>query len=274
MPLTAKQLTSRAISCGYLNSRGKTPWHTMKSKLSSDILKNERSPFMRSGPGHFALRSWRPGVSEYIAERFRQALFDEDILVFPANSLSNYVPSPGLHQASEPGGLQTECRPMRRREAEHDNSVIQLVSVFVIRYQGLLLTHKRTRRLPEARLHGYYSLSFGGHLNPDDLVPLFNIFDPDFAFPWLYRELDEEVRLERGAIDHITFLGLLYDDSAEVSRQHLGLAYQIDVHTPGFEIGERGFLVDAKFESFHEIRARKEDFENWSLLLLQELTHD
>jgi hypothetical protein len=35
-----------------------------------------------------------------------------------------------------------------------------------------------------------------------------------------------------------------------------------------FEIGERGFLMGARFETRAEISARANEFENWSHLLL------
>ena len=159
---------------------------------------------------------------------------------------------------------------MRRALAEEDISVIQLVSVFIIRFGHKILTHKRTKRLPESRLHGYYSLSFGGHLNPDDVAPLFNLFAADQAYPMLERELHEEVRFPDGVLG-LTYRGLLYEDSRDVSRQHMGVVYEVAAHTGRFEIGERGFLIDAKYETVDEIRGRLNEFENWSVLLLRSL---
>jgi predicted NUDIX family phosphoesterase len=159
---------------------------------------------------------------------------------------------------------------MRRREAEEDTSVIQLVSVFVVKYEDKYLTYKRTRRLPENRLHGFYSVAFGGHLNPDDLRPLLNIFNPDLAAPLLVRELREELRIDKNETPEMCYRGLLYDDSRPVSKQHLGITFDVFLKTDRFEIGERGFLMDAKFERLDEIVARKEEFENWSWILIEE----
>jgi predicted NUDIX family phosphoesterase len=247
----------------------------MKSKLSTDILRHrDRSPFMRSEPGVFALREWSGGIQEFHADRHQPALFDEDIVVFPRESLSKYVPGRGLFSSStDSRDLGLELRPMRRREAEDDTTVIQLVSVFIVRSDRDILTYKRSKRLPESRLHGFYSLSFGGHLNPDDVGTLLNIFDPEQAFAMLERELGEELRLDRHTSRSFTYRGLLYDDSRSVSQQHLGIVYEVTVSSKSFVIGERGFLMDPKYESVEQIRERLADFENWSVLLIETLGH-
>jgi len=269
-PLSAREITRRALSEGLLQSAGRTPWQTMKSKLSTDILhRRNESLFMRTDKGKFGLRAWKGPLNEHIADRYQKALFDEDIIVIPADSLRRYVPQPGLYKGDfDRQALIAECRPMRRREAEENQGVIQLVSVFIVRYRDWYLTYKRTRRLPESRLHGFYSIAFGGHLNPDDMAPLFNIFEPNS--PFLTRELGEELRVRDGDIERLDYRGLLYDDSRPVSRQHLGITHDVCLKAQRYEIGERGFLMDAKFETLEGITARLQDFENWSALLAKE----
>lgn len=271
-PLTAPEIVEAARARGLLKTSGKTPEQTMKSKLATNILTNgDRSPFMRAAKGRFALREWKGAYPEHIADRYQKALVDEDIVVFPATSLRRYVPVDGLYCGNfDREELYNECRPMRRREAEEDFSVIQLVSVFIIRYNDQYLTYKRTKRLPESRLHGVYSLGFGGHLNPTDLLPLLNIFDPAVGLPLLERELREEVKFESLGSTDISYRGLIYDTSREVSKQHLGLVYDVFASSPAFEIGERGFLMNPKYETIEEINRRRDDFENWSLLLIDE----
>lgn len=215
----------------------------------------------------FALRDWQTELDEFVAPRFQKALLDEDVVVFPHSSLRKYIPGPGLY--TEPihsEALLNELTPMQRRRAEEDTSVIQLVSVFVLRFADKYLTYKRSARLPENRLHGEYSIAFGGHLNPDDVSPLLNIFKPDLGLPLLRRELHEEVRLP--AEPHISYRGLLYDDSRDLSRQHLGIVYDVNLQNPDYEIGERGFLIDPRMETREEILSRIHDFENWSVLLI------
>ena len=47
-PMSAREIVTHAVAQGLLHSEGKTPWQTMKSKLSTDILSHgEQSRFKR-----------------------------------------------------------------------------------------------------------------------------------------------------------------------------------------------------------------------------------
>ncbi len=270
-PLTPEEITNRGLKSGWLVTTGKTPIESMRARLSTDILeKKEKSLFIRTSSGTFGLRSWESRM-EYVAPRFKKALLEEDIVVFPASSLLKYVRGRGLHTTpiKNRRSLIAELTPMRREVAEKDFNIIQLVSAFIIKFGDKYLTYKRTRRLPESRLHGFYSIPFGGHLNPDDILPLFDIFDPQVANVVLTRELREEVILPKNQMPAIVYRGLLYDDSREVSKQHLGVVYDVYFNSPEFSIGERGFLMDPKFETLYEIESRISDFENWSRLIVE-----
>lgn len=265
--MSPMEIVSKALDKGLLESTGQTPSQTMKSKLSTDILrKQQRSLFMRAEAGKFTLREFSAQISEHVAPRFKKALIDEEIVVFKADSLQRYVSHVGLNSDGvDTRSLLAECFPMQRRLAEEDFTVIQLVSVYIVRHRDQYLTYKRTKRLPESRLHGFYSIGFGGHLNPDDIPSLFNFSCPTEALTFILRELKEELILDSEPDLH--FRGLLYDDSREVSRQHIGLVYDVFLKDQQFRIGERGFLMDAKFETLAELLSRAEEFENWSILL-------
>jgi predicted NUDIX family phosphoesterase len=270
-PLTPEEIADIGLKNRWLITTGKTPTESMRARLSTDILeKKDRSSFMRISSGTFGLRSWESQV-EYVAPRFKRALLEEDIVVFPASSLSKYVRGRGLHTTpfKKRRSLIAELRPMRREIAEKNFDVIQLVSAFVIKFGDEYLTYKRTKRLPESRLHGFYSIPFGGHLNPDDILPLFDIFDPRVSSVVLTRELREEVILPKNEMPEIVYRGLLYDDSREVSTQHLGVVYDVFFNSPEFSIGERGFLMDPKFETLAQIESRITDFENWSWIIVE-----
>lgn len=224
---------------------------------------------MRSESGKFTLREFKTQISEHIAPRFKKALFDEEIVVFNASLLKTFIGHVGLNTENiDTRSLLASCSPMRRRLAEEDYSVIQLVSFYLVTFSGKYLTYKRTKRLPESRLHGFYSIGFGGHLNPDDIPSLFNYSDPHEALTFIVRELREELILEQQPT--VTFRGLLYDDAKDVSKQHIGLVYDVELHSSDFKVGERGFLMDPKFESLVEMSNRITEFENWSALVIME----
>lgn len=268
-PLSHKELVEIGLTKGMLKTQGETPWQTMKSKLSTDILKKKNnSLFMRADKGKFALRTWtEQTTNEYIAQRYQKALLDEEIVVFHKSSLRRYLPTNGISNSvlENSNELLNECFPMQRRIAEGSFSVIQLVSGFLVHYKNEFITYKRTKRLPESRLHHSYSVMFGGHLNPDDVPPLFDIFKPEFGQNLLLRELHEEIIIEKPIV---TYKGLLYDDSRDVSSQHLCLIFDVELSSRDYEIGERGFLQDPKFETKSDMLKRVSDFENWSVLII------
>lgn len=270
-PLSPEEITEVALRNGWLATKGRTPAESMRARLSTDILANrDGSAFMRTASGTFGLRVWARREPEYLAPRFKKSLLEEDIVVFPASSLRKYVHGRGL-STTPPGdrsSLISELRPMRRSLAEKDSSVIQLVSAFIVRFEDKYLTYRRTKRLPESRLHGYYSVLFGGHLNPQDILPLFDIFDPKVAHLMLNRELEEELRLPDHDTPKLLYVGLLYDNSRQVSTQHLGVVYDVCLESPSYVIGERGFLMNPRFETLEEMDSRRGDFENWSWIIL------
>lgn len=271
-PLNPRQIADAAMAAGLITSVGLTPSQTIKAKLSTDILRGRgHSRFMRTDKNEFALRAWQGRLDEFIADRYQKALLDEQIVVFSREMLDRFMPSPGLRRLSIDLGheLVQNTFHMQRREAEDDFSVIQLVSQFLVWADGRIATYKRTKRLPESRLHGVSSLLFGGHLNPDDVPPLFSIFDPQAGPMFIQRELSEELRFS--VQPALTLIGAIYDPRRDVSSQHLGVLYEVRPEAgTTIEIGERGFLQQLRFEHPHEIARRIDDFENWSELVLRD----
>lgn len=269
-PLSAREIVALALRDKLLVTEGKTPWQTMKSKLSTDILTfGENSRFKRVFQGYFALRDFE--ADEYVATRFVKSKLDESIAVISRRDLGKIIPGVGFHlSAIDRPKLTRLAEPMLRREAEETFDVVQLVSVFVVMHEGRYLTHMRSARLPESRLRGEYSMMLGGHLSVDDFSQLtLDLFSNDEDLSdctYILRELSEELIIDSDPV--VVSRGYIYDDSRPVSTQHLGLVYEVSIDKPTFRIGERGFLLNAKFERMNDIRNRKSDFENWSWLLM------
>jgi predicted NUDIX family phosphoesterase len=269
-PLSTSEIVHHALESGFLTTNGHTPKKTMNARLSADILLHKgKSRFMRTGPGRFALRDWDQEIAETIVPRRQVALVDEHILAFDAALLKKFANEEGLSRNENTHHeLLSSCFSVKRSEAETRFDMIQLISVYIVRYVREFLSYKRSKRLPEGRLHDKYSCFFGGHLNETDLMPLFRFSDPEQALYLLDRELSEELRLAKPP-QSMTFKGLLYDPRTEVSKQHIGVVFCVDLSSPKFEIGERGFLTNAKFETVTQMRARISDFENWSEYLIE-----
>lgn len=271
-PLSAIEITKRALERNILVTSGKTPQQSMKARLSTDILRNKDSSlFKRTKAGKFALREWDD--KEFIAPRHKKAIIDEDIAVFDKKHLSDLVDGRGIFYKDLDfisDMFNKICFPHVRKDAEKNENLIQLVSVFITKYKDKYLTFKRTKRLPENRLHGFYSIGFGGHITHEELMPLLgsNIFNPDYSGLFIIRELSEELKLTYTPT--IKYRGLIYDDSREVSKIHIGIIYDVVLENSNFEIGERGFLIDPKFEDIQCINDRKDDFENWSHMIIKE----
>lgn len=268
-PMTAAELVHAARSSGLLETEGKTPVKTLNARLSVDILRSKMdSRFMRSDGSRFALREWSEEVQERIVPRRTVALFDEQVLAFEASSLRSFIRSNGFRRGDDTHlKLLSSCFAVKRSEAERRFDIIQLVSVYVVRFFQEFLTYRRSKRLPEGRLHNSYSCFFGGHLTASDLMPLFRFSDPQQALFLLDRELSEELRLPNKPAS-ISYRGLIYDPRTEVSKQHLGVVFCVDVINKEFEIGEKGFLTDAKYETIFKMQDRINDFENWSEYLI------
>ena len=273
VPLSALEIARIAVERELLKTSGDTPANTMGARLSEDVLiRGQFSEFMRIAPGKFALRSWAHKLDEYQAPRFQRKPSSEYVVVIPRNQLAALPQGDRLLATAISGDfLSSNWSRMEREKAELDTSVVQLVSVFLITHDNQCLTYRRTRRLPEQRLHGCRSVLFGGHLVPEDMPSLLSIFVPDQAQPFVLRELFEELSFPESGIPPMRYLGLIYDQTTEVSRQHLGLAYEVLPPSPRFAILEPGSLADAKYESVEMILSRLSDFENWSALLLQHL---
>jgi predicted NUDIX family phosphoesterase len=123
------------------------------------------------------------------------------------------------------------------------------------------LTH-RLRASSEKRLRKQYSLGIGGHINPGDLRSGDPILDG------LKREWEEEVVYD-GRFD-AQLLGLLNDESAPVSKVHLGIVFLVDGDTPNIAIRETKKL-GGELLTLDEMRRLYLQMESWSQIVYDRL---
>jgi len=151
---------------------------------------------------------------------------------------------------------------MPRAEVEEDASYQQIIP-YVVFHHGdrYFLTH-RLRASAERRLRRQYSLGIGGHINRGDLSGGDPILDG------MRREWAEEVVYD-GTFD-AKLLGLLNDDSAPVSKVHLGVVFLIEGDSPQIAIRETDKLA-GELLTLNEMRIYYLGMESWSQIVYDRL---
>src|SRR5438270_4499645 len=152
---------------------------------------------------------------------------------------------------------------MLRSDVEDDPSYQQIIPYVVFRHHGRYLLTRRLRASSERRLRKQYSLGIGGHINPGDL----DAGDP--ILDGLKREWEEEVVYE-GRFD-ARLIGFLNEDSAPVSKVHLGVVFLVDGDTPNLQIRETDKLA-GELLTLEEMRMYYLAMESWSQIVYDRLT--
>ena len=132
----------------------------------------------------------------------------------------------------------------------------------VFRHDARYLLTRRLKASGERRLHQQYSLGVGGHINPGDLDHGDPIDDG------MRREWDEEV--EYAGHFQARLLGLINDDSAPVSKVHLGLVFLVDGDSPQIAIRETDKL-EGELLTLDEMRIFYLGMESWSQIVYDHL---
>jgi predicted NUDIX family phosphoesterase len=153
----------------------------------------------------------------------------------------------------------------KRGEVEEDPDYQQVIPYVVFRHADRYLLTRRLKESSEKRLRHLYSLGVGGHINREDLSG-----EPgtDPVVVGLKREFEEEV-VYAGSWTH-RMIGLLNDDSNDVSRVHLAVVFEVTGDRPEIAIRETGKL-DGELLSLEEMKIYYLDMESWSQLIYDHL---
>lgn len=208
-------------------------------------------------------------MTETATEETPQGLVNEEVLVFPAYLLDDYLSAFKLTQGVITGeSVQKLFREilesgdlfyLERDQAEETPEWKQLIPYTILRRGREVFRYQRTSKGGENRLHGKWSIGVGGHINPCDGV------EPEDAFVnGFLRELKEEVGLGECAS---SLTAMLYDDSDAVGQVHFGVVHQVQI---GFNQPLK--LTDPAMQGGywqHPTELRDvESFENWSRLVI------
>jgi len=152
-----------------------------------------------------------------------------------------------------------------RDKAENDTSFKQLIPYILVKRGKQFLTYPRKGK--EGRLHGYWSLGYGGHINPKDAH---NKEGKEFGLQTIsvynrgmIREVKEELKFDLPI--GLSAKGIINDNSNEVGQVHLGIIHILELR-PGQTVKPDN--VNARWEMAHEIVNRKDEFENWSKIVM------
>lgn len=273
-PMSAPEIAAAISQSQITDIGGETPWKTIGARLASDIRDHaERSRFKRTYHGRFALRHWDYEPEFQVQKRVLNPL-DETIKAVPIATFRDIARSMAAGR-SDPADFRlliAAATDLPRREAENTEEFVQLIPTFVVCRQDEILTYRRTKRLPEARLHHARCINFGGHMQSDD-TPLLFWDDDAVVSHFLYRELYEELEFEPAAAS-INPLGLLYLQDNGFERQHAGLTFQV-VLEPSCQVRslEPGMHSDLGFCSTQTLLSERSEIDSWSRVLLDIVSH-
>ncbi len=150
---------------------------------------------------------------------------------------------------------------VRRSHAEGDDSLRQLIPYVVVKNKfGLYLMVKRLNSQRETRLHGFYSLGIGGHINDTD----------EGNSPWLKflsgmeREIEEEIEIKDAAWPK--YIGVIRENVTPVSRVHLGIVFTLKAEIVGIREKDK-FLM--KLVDAYDVSHFYDKLETWSRIAFE-----
>lgn len=260
----------------------------MKSKLSVHVRTNgEASPFVRTEPGRFYLRSLlEPGQEPYHAKPVQKPKSVEDVLVFSGDWLDNKRRFQGIKRSWKRIYKDllrpTVCAYLNRRIAETINTHKQVLTYVMVTRKGQVLTYKRGNyNRVEDFLKGSECIGFGGHVSGSDLDLLSS--EDMGVMECAIRELSEELELPALDIkrlrdqEGLKCVGVLNDDSSIVGQRHFAFVFQYEVSDdPAWDTPQRG---EKSITQLRWLNPNSEiipiwHFEYWSQLCLREYFPD
>ncbi len=285
-PISARELVDLATDEKLFsdNLAGRTPHQTMKSKISTDIVrKGNRSRFVRTAPGRFYLRELLEDPTKaYEAKRYRATPPREQVMVFPSRVLGVNQRFQGIKKswslASRKLFRPSVCTYIDRIEAEQRQDIKQVLTYILVTRRNRILAFRRgTFSRVEDYLRGSNCIGFGGHVAEIDRT-LYNVGNElqvirDNAVRELFEELalpeKDKDRLRRG--DGLRVLGLLNDDSSPTGRRHFAVVLKYGASTdPLWEKPQRGekSITQLRWVDLNALDVDLKDFEYWSQLCL------
>ncbi len=152
-----------------------------------------------------------------------------------------------------------------RQDVEESPLFKQIIPYLIVSCGGKILSY--TRAGTEKRLTGLVSIGLGGHLNPEDAHERYT----EMVRLCARREVAEELYIE--GVDniftefpsHFVLSGVVYDDSDDVGKVHLGLVLRCDVSegvAQKLRLSDEN--KDMEWKTWRELQEGYEELEGWS----------
>ena len=189
----------------------------------------------------------------------------ERVLVIPAAQLPDLASYREFRSAQQVPDRRlfdpTHYEFRARGEVESDPTYLQLIP-YVVLTCGEEVFHYVRRGGSETRLDARRSIGIGGHINAEDAT------GSDIYRSGMMREVREEIELYSPYAE--SWFGVIYDDSTEVGRVHLGVVHWWRLEEP-LAFARESTITDAAFTNIRVLRRERSEFETWSQWVLDAL---
>jgi len=191
----------------------------------------------------------------------------EPVLCFRAELLAGRTSQSGLFYDSnlhERMMRALEVKP--RGDVETDKAWKQLVVYVVIRTGDRLFSYVRTGE-GEPRLAGRRSIGVGGHANAGDVRS--NATYAALLEEAVWRELQEEITIDRAECTTPRLLGFISDSTEEVNDVHFGVIWLLDVKLADIGAHPDGGVSKPEMKPLDELLGLYDSYEKWSQLVIE-----
>ncbi len=189
----------------------------------------------------------------------------EKVLVVPSDIINKLCPKPFSRDTQGVTDAAVKnAQFLARKIAETDFNFKQIIPYVLVRHENRYVLMRRTTKQTEARLHDKYSIGVGGHINDQDMTKgIENIIHQGMR-----RELEEEIHIK--SEQSCELVGVINDNSSEVSRVHMGLVYILTTGSPNFTIVEHDKYT-ADWASVEEMLPYYDRMESWTQIVYDNL---
>lgn len=156
-----------------------------------------------------------------------------------------------------------------RNIIEYREDFRQVIPYVLLMHGDSVAVYQRTPKGGESRLHGLYSMGFGGHVGLGDVVLNGEALDAHSTIERaVTRELSEEA--SHSPVVSRELVGMIYDNAEAVSRVHLGIVEIWRLSSP-FATSAEPAVGECALVEVGDLAEYVERMEGWSRLCAEYL---